>query len=75
MDIRPPAGVSANSVFCAAGQCGAPFGLNEGAGGQHSKIRKVITIIFSSFLHITSPKAPNAIPPNCTPGSKCSNLK
>jgi RHS repeat-associated protein len=74
VDIRPPAGVSANSVFCAAGQCGAPFGLNEGAGGQTFQNTQGYNYHLQLFPpHHRSPKAPNAIPPGCTPGSKCSN--
>jgi RHS repeat-associated protein len=74
VDIRPPAGVSANSVFCAAGQCGAPFGLNEGAGGQTFQNTQGYNYHLQLFPpHHRSPKAPNSIPPGCTQGSKCSN--
>jgi len=76
MDIRPPAGVSANSVFCAAGQCGAPFGLNEGVGGQSFQNTQGYNYHFQlSPPHHKSPRAPNAIPANCTPNSKCSSQK
>jgi len=30
VDIRPPSSVSADALFCAAGQCGAQWGINEG---------------------------------------------
>lgn len=74
VDIRPPAGVSASSVFCAAGQCGAPFGLNEGAGGGSFKYTQGLNYHIQLVPpHHPSPKAPNAIPPGCTPGSTCSN--
>jgi RHS repeat-associated protein len=73
VDIRPPAGVSASSVFCAAGQCGAPFGLNEGAGGGSFKYTQGYNYHIQLVPpHHPSPKAPNAIPPGCTPGSTCS---
>jgi RHS repeat-associated protein len=74
VDIRPPAGVSANQVFCCAGQCGAQWGINEGPGGQRTPDTTAANYHLQLVPpHHPSPKAPNAIPPGCTPGSKCSN--
>ncbi|MGB8592993.1 MAG: RHS repeat-associated core domain-containing protein [Candidatus Acidiferrales bacterium] len=76
VDIRPPTGVSADQVFCCAGQCGAAFGLNEGPGGQTFKYTHGYNYHIQLVpRHHPSPKAPNAIPPGCTPGRKCSNQK
>jgi RHS repeat-associated protein len=67
-DIRPPAGVPASQVFCAAGQCGAAWGINEGPGGQRTLDTTGFNYHFQLFPpHHPSPRAPNAIPPGCTP--------
>jgi RHS repeat-associated protein len=69
VDIRPPVGVPANTVFCCAGQCGAAFGLNEGPGGQSFQNTQGYNYHIQLVPpHHPSPKAPNAIPPGCTPG-------
>lgn len=76
VDIRPPAGVPASKVFCCAGQCGAQWGINEGPGGQSTLYTTAPNYHLQLVPpHHPSPKAPNAIPPGCTPGSKCSNQK
>lgn len=76
VDIRPPAGVSADQVFCCAGQCGAQWGINEGPTGT----RTLYTKGYNYHIQLRPPNSPhpkskNAIPPGCTPGSKCSNQK
>jgi RHS repeat-associated protein len=69
VDIRPPTGVSAYKVFCCAGVCGAAWGLNEGQGGQQF----LYTQGYNYHLQLVppkhpSPRAPNAIPPECRNG-------
>jgi hypothetical protein len=75
VDIRPPAGVSADSVFCAAGKCGAARGLNESPsdGGQPVATTQGASYHFSLVQLIKHPKTKSAIPdrPDCKPG-KCS---
>jgi len=68
VDIRPPAGVPASTVFCCAGQCGAAWGLDEGPGGHSFQNTQGFNYHYQLFPpHHKSPKAPNAIPPNCKP--------
>jgi RHS repeat-associated protein len=69
VDIRPPTGVSAYKVFCCAGVCGAAWGLNEGQGGQQF----LYTQGYNYHLQLVppkhpSPRAPNAISPECRNG-------
>jgi len=59
-----------------AGQCGAKWGISEGPTGQPTPDTHGYNYHLQLFPpHHPSPKAPNAIPPGCTPGSKCSNAK
>jgi RHS repeat-associated protein len=69
VDIRPPATTSSDDVFCAAGNCGAAWGLNESKGQQQYKYTN------GPNLHLQlmppnrpNPRAPNAISPRCKPG-------
>ena len=90
VDLRPPPGISPNAVFCAAGQCGAKWGINEDTshGGQTTPKTTAANYHLQLFPpHHPSPKAPNAIPPGCVPspspgpspgpnpGASCSNSK
>ncbi len=91
VDLRPPPGVSPNAVFCAAGQCGAKWVINEDTshGGQTTPKTTAPNYHLQLFPpHHPSPKAPNAIPPSCvppapspgpgpgpSPGASCSNSK
>jgi RHS repeat-associated protein len=78
VDMLPPPGVSPNAVFCAAGQCGAGWGINEDTshGGQRTPNTTGANYHVQLFPpHHPSPKAPDAIPPGCTPGPSCSNAK
>ncbi|MFZ0413006.1 MAG: RHS repeat-associated core domain-containing protein, partial [Candidatus Acidiferrales bacterium] len=75
VDIRPPAGTPASKVFCCAGQCGAAWGINEGPGGQSTPDTTAANYHLALVpRRHPSPKAPNAIPPGCTPGG-CSAPK
>jgi RHS repeat-associated protein len=75
VDIRPP-GVPSSKLFCAAGKCGAQWGLKETPGNQSFKFTQGYNDHFQLVPpHHPSPKAPNQIPPGCTPGSKCSSQK
>jgi RHS repeat-associated protein len=70
VDIRPPSGISADAVFCAAGQCGSPWGINEGQTGSPTPY----TTGFNYHIQLRPPNSPhpkskNAIPANCTPPS------
>ena len=70
VDIRPPAGVPAGTVFCCAGKCGAAWGLNENPsqGGQSFQNTQGANYHFQlKPPNHKSPKAPNAIPPDCKP--------
>lgn len=68
VDIRPP-GVPSNKLFCAAGQCGAQWGLKETPGNQSYKYTQGYNDHFQLVPpQHPSPKAPNAIPPGCKPG-------
>jgi RHS repeat-associated protein len=70
-DLRP-IGTPSSKVFCCAGKCGAPYGLDERklhtkfGAGPHYHLQLVPP------LH-PSPSAPNSIPdtPECKPGKKC----
>ena len=76
VDIRPPAGVPAGVVFCCAGKCGAAWGLNENGaqGGSSFKYTQGANYHYQLFPpHHPSPKAPNAIPPNCKPNGCSQN--
>ena len=69
VDIRPLG--SADTVFCCAGQCGAPYLLDERklktkfGSGAHFHIQLVAP-------HHPNPRAPNSIPSGCRPGG-CTN--
>jgi RHS repeat-associated protein len=67
VDVRPPRGFSADQFFCAAGGCGAPFGLNEGVGGQSFLYTQGLNYHLQLVAprHL-SPRAPNAIPSRCS---------
>ncbi|PYX58508.1 MAG: hypothetical protein DMG76_08595 [Acidobacteria bacterium] len=68
VDVRPP-GIPSTKVFCAAGQCGAQWGLKETPGGQSFKYTNGYNDHFQLVPpQHPSPKAPNAIPPGCQPG-------
>ena len=69
VDIRPPAGISPDKVFCASGQCGAQWGINEGPTGGPTPL----TTGFNYHIQLNRPNNPHpkskdAIPPNCSPG-------
>jgi RHS repeat-associated protein len=75
VDIRPPSSVSADALFCAAGQCGAQWGINEGQSGSPTPL----TTGFNYHIQLRPPNNPHpkskdAIPPGCTPGG-CSGAK
>ncbi len=75
VDIRPPSGVSADTLFCAAGQCGAQWGINEGPTGSPTPL----TTAYNYHIQLRRPNNPHpkskdAIPPGCTPGG-CSGAK
>ena len=75
VDIRPPSGVSADTLFCAAGQCGSQWGINEGPTGSPTPL----TTAYNYHIQLRPPNNPhpkskNAIPPGCTPGG-CSGAK
>jgi hypothetical protein len=74
-DINPPVGLSADSVFCCAGRCGAARGLNESPaqGGQKLPTTTGDNYHFSLVQYVNHPTTPNAIPnrPECKPGGKC----
>jgi len=75
VDITPPSGISPDAVFCAAGQCGSPWGINEGPTGGPTPF----TTGFNYHIQLHRPNSPhprskNAIPPGCTPSS-CSAPK
>jgi len=68
VDIMPPSGISPDTVFCVAGQCGAPWGINEGPTGSPTPF----TTGFNYHIQLRRPNSPhpkskNAIPPGCTP--------
>jgi RHS repeat-associated protein len=69
VDIRPPSGVSADTLFCAAGQCGSQWGINEGPTGSPTPL----TTAYNYHIQLRRPNNPhpkskNAIPPGCAPG-------
>jgi len=73
VDIRPPPAIPSGDVFCAAGNCGAAWGLDESKGKQRFKYTT------GANLHLQlkpprhpRPTAPNAIPARCKSGI-CSN--
>ena len=67
VDIRPPAGKLPGDVFCCAGECGSPYGLNEGPGGGSFKYTNGYNYHIQLVpRHRPSPKAPNAIPAGCS---------
>jgi hypothetical protein len=76
VDITPPPGVSADTVFCCAGRCGAARGLNEsvGNGGQRLPTTTGDNYHFSLVQLVPHPYTKNAIPdrPECKPGA-CPN--
>lgn len=78
VDIKPPAGLSADTVFCYGGKCGAVRGLNESPaqGGQRLPTTTGDNYHFSLVQMVKHPTTPSAIPnrPECKPGS-CSASK
>jgi RHS repeat-associated protein len=78
VDIKPPAGLSADTVFCYGGKCGAVRGLNESPaqGGQKLPTTTGDNYHFSLVQLVKHPTTPSAIPdrPECKPGS-CSASK
>ncbi len=65
IDIRPPAGISPTMVFCAAGLCGAAWGLDETGGNTFQFTTGANIHLQLHPPHHPSPRAPNAIPPYC----------
>jgi len=76
VDIKPPAGLPADSVFCCGGKCGAARGLNEAPaqGGEKLPTTTGDNYHFSLVQLVKHPRTPNAIPPGCKPGG-CQNAK
>jgi RHS repeat-associated protein len=78
VDIKPPAGLPADTVFCYGGKCGAARGLNESPaqGGQKLPTTTGDNYHFSLVQLLKHPTTPSAIPdkPECKPGS-CSASK
>jgi RHS repeat-associated protein len=78
VDIKPPAGLPADSVFCCGGKCGAPRGLNEDPanGGGNLPTTTGANYHFSLVQYVKNPTTPNAIPnrPECKPPA-CPNAK
>ena len=74
VDIAPPAGLQADTVFCCAGKCGAVRGLNEAPaqGGQRLPTTTGPNYHFSLVQYVKHPTTKSAIPPGCKPG-RCSN--
>ena len=69
IDIRPPTAVPLEDVFCAAGNCGAAWGLDESTGGQQYKYAVGANLHLQlNPPHHPKPTAPNAIPARCKPG-------
>jgi RHS repeat-associated protein len=72
VDILPPKGLPADTVFCAAGACGAVRGLNEAPaqGGQNLPTTTAPNYHFSTVQYVKIPTTPSAIPdsPGCKPG-------
>jgi RHS repeat-associated protein len=69
IDIRPPNTAQVTDVFCAAGNCGAAWGLDESKGAQKFKY----TTGANLHLQLNPPRhprpgAPNGIPARCKPG-------
>jgi hypothetical protein len=69
VDIRP-VDMSKGWLFCCAGKCGAPYGLDEGPSGQSFKF----TQGYNYHLQLVPPrhpskKAQNMVPPDCKPGT------
>ncbi len=78
VDILPPKGLPADTVFCAAGACGAVRGLNEAPvqGGQNLPTTTGDNYHLSLVQLVKHPTTPSAIPnrPECKPGG-CGNIK
>jgi len=72
VDILPPKGLPADTVFCAAGACGAVRGLNEAPaqGGQNLPTTTAPNYHFSTVQYVKIPTTPSAIPdrPGCKSG-------
>lgn len=78
VDIAPPKGLPADTVFCAAGACGAVRGLNEAPaqGGQNLPTTTGANYHFSTVQYVKNPMTKSVIPdqPGCKPGA-CGILK
>ena len=69
IDIRPPTTAQVEDVFCAAGNCGAAWGLNESKGAQQFKYTNGPNLHLQlKPPHHPRPTAPNGIPVRCKPG-------
>jgi RHS repeat-associated protein len=73
VDIAPPKGLPADTVFCAAGACGAVRGLNEAPaqGGQNLPTTTGANYHFSTVQYVKNPTTKSVIPdkPECKPGA------
>jgi hypothetical protein len=78
VDILPPKGLPADTVFCAAGACGAVRGLNEAPaqGGQNLPTTTGANYHLSLVQLVKNPTTKSVIPdkPECKPGA-CGILK
>src|SRR6202171_5117942 len=78
VDIAPPKGIPAATVFCAAGACGAVRGVNEAPnqGGRSLPTTRGPNYHFSRVQYLKHPPTKSAIPdkPECKPGA-CGILK